>query len=528
MTDQQAKRVIVVLGAGRTGTSLLMNVLNAIGMTVSDIMTSPSEQNPDGGFEDSDIFALHSKILSALNTNQLFPLPEGWRNHPELSPIRNQLKDVVTKRVMESPSVFGFKDPRTAMFLPLWKQIFNQQKIVPIYLLSVRDPSSSVRSLVTQYNQGEMISELFWMHKYCDALTHTGSNCFIVHYEDWFTRPIEQAEGLLKYTGLDQFFSDNIEQALKDVIKPNLNRAVHEDYQVQNEYVQRLYDVLKDCRGNDFDRQKLMSVVKECRKAMDGFKGWYMEAQKHIAQQNQMREKLEKERVRKQELQFKLENEREQVQKKQAQVDKVQEKIDRISEMEQDLRDISLHNNEYLKELKDLHDEKEEIRVRLSSTQKELAQAKAKITALENERDRVQKKLAQVDKVQEKNDRVSEMEQDLHDEKKEMHVRLNTTQKELAKVKAKITATERKLSEQKKTQSPQKQKHPQVSQLEAKAEKWKREASDLRSSASFRLGQVLVNAISRPGKNTLFMPFKFLKIIFELIAARKKSPEAGH
>lgn len=83
MTDQQTKRVIVVLGAGRTGTSLLMKVLNAIGMTVSDIMTPPSEQNPDGGFEDSDIFALHSKILSALNTNQLFPLPEGWRNHPE-------------------------------------------------------------------------------------------------------------------------------------------------------------------------------------------------------------------------------------------------------------------------------------------------------------------------------------------------------------------------------------------------------------------------------------------------------------
>ncbi len=293
ITDDPKKRIVVVLGAGRTGTSLLMQILNKLGMTVSEVMTPPSEQNPVGAYEDSDVFNIQSELLSIIETNQLIPLPEHWLDHPGIKTHRNRLANHITDRIANSPTIWGVKDPRTALFLPLWQRIFNPQKIVPVYLLAVREPAATVSSLRKQYNQKESISELFWLHKNCAALNHTGNNCYIVHYEDWFTRPYELAESLLKYTGLDEFFTGDVDEVIKDAIKPNLNRSIYDDYQVQNQYVRKLYGVLKQSRGDEFDRIGLMEVVNMCRQAMDEFKGWYIEAHRHIGQQAAFRLKIQ-------------------------------------------------------------------------------------------------------------------------------------------------------------------------------------------------------------------------------------------
>ncbi len=277
------------MGAGRTGTSLLMQVLEKLGMTVSEKMTPPSEQNQMGGYEDSEVFGIQSDILKKLKTNQLMPLPEQWMDNPEMAAAKKQLETVIVDRVTSAPTIWGVKDPRTALFLPLWIQIFNAHKLVPIYLLAVRGPGPAVRSLKKQYYQGEAISELFWLHKNCAALTHTGGNCFIVHYEDWFVRPTELAEGLIDYTGLNPYVSGNLEEILQSVIKPKLNRSEFDPYQVKNEYVSQLYSTLRNCKDDGYDAHQLMSVVGECNQAMNAFKGWYLEAQKQIGQKDAFR-----------------------------------------------------------------------------------------------------------------------------------------------------------------------------------------------------------------------------------------------
>jgi hypothetical protein len=48
------------------------------------------------------------------------------------------------------------------------------------------------------------------------------------------------------------------------------------------------------------------------------------------------------------------------------------------------------------------------------------------------------------------------------------------------------------------------------------SQKWQKEAHELRNSTPFRLGNVIVLAITKPGKNTLFMPYRFFKIIGEV------------
>ncbi len=44
---------------------------------------------------------------------------------------------------------------------------------------------------------------------------------------------------------------------------------------------------------------------------------------------------------------------------------------------------------------------------------------------------------------------------------------------------------------------------------------------DLRNSFSFRIGQVLIDAVSKPGKNTIILPFRFISLIFDYAFNRK-------
>ncbi|MGI0500976.1 sulfotransferase family protein [Limnospira platensis] len=291
--NRKLKRLIIILGPGRSGTSLLTQLLESMGMKISENLSQPNLSNIEGFWEDADIVNLHKKLLIDINANPYLPLPDNWMNTNATEEAKNQIKQILNRESNLNSTIWGFKDPRINAFLPLWFQVLNSLRYTPIFVLSVRHISAVAISCFKQYGTSQYIAELLWLNRIIDALHYTSADCFIVHYEDWFAQPSKLAQELLIYTGLDQHFTGNVNEAFKDIIKPNLNRSVHEEYQVKNEYVLKLYDVLKDCRGADFDRTRLMAVVKECRQAMDGFKGWYLIAQENIARVSNLQEQLQ-------------------------------------------------------------------------------------------------------------------------------------------------------------------------------------------------------------------------------------------
>jgi len=335
MSTQQTKRVIVVLSPGRCGTSLLMKALGAMGMVLSENIIHGSVTNPEGFFEDADIVETQKKLLAELDALPTLPLPDGWLEASATRNAKTELLSILEKRVSSSLSIWGFKDPRTASFLPLWYRVFNALSIVPVFLFAIRNPTSVAASLKVQINRDEALSELQWLVRTVDSLHFTGADCFIVHYEDWFSRPVLLAQELLDYTGLSHDFDGNIEDLLKGVIKSNLKRCGYEGHKVKNEYVSKLYDALSQCRGADFDHHQLMSVVYECRKAMDGFKGWYQEAHKYVEIS-----------VRRKERCLKLEAKKDLL----------------TPDLQKDLQIMTLQNNTYLKEIKELSDDIQELR----------------------------------------------------------------------------------------------------------------------------------------------------------------------
>lgn len=112
---------IVVLCGHRSGSSVVAGILHQLGVNMGTDLMPPSEHNPRGYFEDMDFVRLNAAILK----------PWGWFSLPDVLE-RKPLFDNKIKRIVQSrEGVWGWKDPRTALTLPLyWEYLTNPYLVV--------------------------------------------------------------------------------------------------------------------------------------------------------------------------------------------------------------------------------------------------------------------------------------------------------------------------------------------------------------------------------------------------------------
>jgi hypothetical protein len=429
MTENKTRKIIVVLGAGRCGTSLLMQVLSKLGMSVSENLVSAKAHNTLGPMEDVELANVYNRdILPQIGSNRVLPIPYDNFTSDLQNTVSSKLKCILEKNINASKTIWGFKDPYTACLLPVWFRILNQTGIIPVFLLAVRNPAQSAISRSKHFGVGKSLGELAWLVNYTDALHYTSADCFLVHYENWFSEPIELAKGILQFTGLDQYFNGDLYNTLSGVIKPNLNRAVYEDYTVKNEYVLRLYDVFKECRGTDFDRTKLMQTVKECRTAIDGFKGWSLEAQKHLGQRATLRKKMQEKTDRLEKKQTEMENLKK----------KLQQKENRLDESGKQVTKLKMELNQFQNKV---HKKKQEDTDQLEKKQTEMEILKKQLEQKENCLDESGKQIKDL-KME-----LNQFQNKVHKKKQEDTDRLEKKQTEMETLKKQLQQKENRLDE---------------------------------------------------------------------------------
>jgi hypothetical protein len=258
--------VIVVLGSGRSGTSLLMQVLAALGMRVSDEMIEARRDNPRGFYEDARIVRIQADLLRQLRAWPYHPLPADWLDVSATASAARALQDVLRDRLDRGQGAWGFKDPRTASFLPLWRRLLAAENTMPRYVLALREPGSIIRSFSEAYATDGETAERVWLRRSCDALWHTRADCYIVHYEDWFERARELVEDLARFTGLGEV---GAAVPLETLVRPDLNRSGGAGHVLRDPHARALHVALESCRGNAFDRERLLRTVDICRRHMD-------------------------------------------------------------------------------------------------------------------------------------------------------------------------------------------------------------------------------------------------------------------
>jgi len=134
-------KTLMVVGMHRSGTSLISNWLYRCGLQLGEHMLEAGTGNVEGHFEDVEFLRMHEEIL----TSNAFPA-SGFVYDKVIDISVYQLEKLksVIKVKNQLYRQWGWKEPRTCLFLDLYRELLPNSK----YLVIVRDYSAVVHSLL--------------------------------------------------------------------------------------------------------------------------------------------------------------------------------------------------------------------------------------------------------------------------------------------------------------------------------------------------------------------------------------------
>jgi len=149
-TSNSGKLAVAVLGMHRSGTSCLARLIHFLGADLGEDSTLvPSdEHNPAGYWEDDDVNRLHEELLREFNYSwhTVPALPSDWRDRAFMESYRGRLSKLVALRFRER-DIWAWKEPRTCLFLPIWREVLAEHGIRLKVTFIVRSPLEVAASL---------------------------------------------------------------------------------------------------------------------------------------------------------------------------------------------------------------------------------------------------------------------------------------------------------------------------------------------------------------------------------------------
>lgn len=145
------RRVLLVLGMHRSGTSALAGLLCQQGFQAPQNHDGGDAHNPTGYWEPRQIRAFHNSLLEGAQSSwedPLLPVPPWQPQH--LEPALADLEQALAADfpAADPQAVALIKDPRQCRLLPLWTALFEQRPYQVAVVLAVRQPEAVAASLV--------------------------------------------------------------------------------------------------------------------------------------------------------------------------------------------------------------------------------------------------------------------------------------------------------------------------------------------------------------------------------------------
>lgn len=232
-----ACRRLFVLGAGRSGTSLLAGLFRHSGLFMGDAAYRSRAANPHGFFEDREVNAINEALLAPLLPTPVATdaaygcdaLTEGQRwlarlplaSQPQATPELQQRIEALYAR---GPSCF--KDPRFCHTLAVWRQLLSEaDQEQSAYLCVFRHPAVVLASVLQEvhtapYLQPLAISTAQALESWCSHYRHV-----LEHHAGsgrWLFLAYEQ---LLEPAGLERVEAFTGHAADRRLPQASLNRS---------------------------------------------------------------------------------------------------------------------------------------------------------------------------------------------------------------------------------------------------------------------------------------------------------------
>ena len=149
------RKLVLVAGTGRSGTSTLVGVLRRHGIHVPEPEVTPDDTNPRGFGEPRWVVELHRRLLRQGKVQVADSRPAAWDMAAALADVETRAQ---VQRWLEEQ--FGVadrlvvKDPRILWFLPLWTEVARELGAEASFVTMLRPPPETVGSRRTYYNRG--------------------------------------------------------------------------------------------------------------------------------------------------------------------------------------------------------------------------------------------------------------------------------------------------------------------------------------------------------------------------------------
>ena len=278
------RRVIIVTGMHRSGTSALTKVLSLFGYDLPPRLLQFNamdrrETNVTGFWESIDVRAINDRFFERLGLrwHSVAPMPKDAFISEAAAEARESIVSYLTANVKAGSSLL-VKDPRISRMAPIWTEALAASEIAPKVVISLRNPIEVARSLNQRNGMRPKYAWILWLRHYLEAEAATRQlPRVIVSYEnlmnDW------RAACMVALRTLDpktEAFSDDMTNAVTSFLRPTSLTDKELQDQSAPEWVEEVYQLLLACsEANALDTLRMDSIASKVLQADEALGVFY-------------------------------------------------------------------------------------------------------------------------------------------------------------------------------------------------------------------------------------------------------------
>ena len=205
IAENSNKRLVVVLGMHRSGTSPITKSLELMGVGLGTELHPAGFDNPRGFWEDRECIEINDRLLRHLGSayDRLGLAWDEVRTDSQVSELKLRAVQLISSRLVENGGVWGFKDPRTCRLFGFWNEVFLSLVCEVSFVIAVRNPASVAASLMARNSIAAEKVYFLWLQHVLAALSFTkGARWVVVDYDELLVNPYSQIVRISSKLGL--------------------------------------------------------------------------------------------------------------------------------------------------------------------------------------------------------------------------------------------------------------------------------------------------------------------------------------
>ena len=261
MDEIVGKKLILVLGSHRSGTSLVTSIVKKLGFNLgNDLLPGSIGSNVYGHFEDVEILDFNESVLMALGTDWRTPDPfSNPKSDFDEALYRSKLIELLDKKIYNQ-SIRAIKEPRIPILIDLWEPILSKLSLDICVLVAIRHPNEVSASLWKRDKLNIVLGAQLWARSTINSIRFARDyKNKLIFYIDLINNPLNEINSIRSSFDLSHNDSEPDDQIIQNISKDLHHNRSLGDQQPLIRVVHEIYNYI--CNHKVVDRSSYPDSV---------------------------------------------------------------------------------------------------------------------------------------------------------------------------------------------------------------------------------------------------------------------------